>query len=114
VLAFDLGGGTYDISLLEVGNGTIEVLSAGGDPHLGGDDWDAAIVQWLTREHLQPAGVDTRSPEVRCWGGAALIGGDWGAWGGWGACMWLVGWLGFAGALVFDLLSTKPRAPPFW
>lgn len=64
VLVFDLGGGTYDISLLEVGNGTIEVLSTGGDPHLGGDDWDAAIVGWLEREHLHPAEVDTREPET--------------------------------------------------
>jgi hypothetical protein len=38
---------------------------SGGDPHLGGDDWDAAIVAWLEREHLHPAGVDTRQPEVR-------------------------------------------------
>ncbi|KAL6761638.1 Hsp70 protein-domain-containing protein [Haematococcus lacustris] len=60
VLVFDLGGGTYDISLLEVGNGTIEVLSTGGDAHLGGDDWDAAIVRWLTSQHLQPAGLDPR------------------------------------------------------
>ncbi|GBF90941.1 molecular chaperone [Raphidocelis subcapitata] len=64
VLVFDLGGGTYDISLLEVGNGTIEVLSTGGDPHLGGDDWDAAIVGWLEREHLHPAGINTREPEI--------------------------------------------------
>mmetsp|Transcript_29399 Transcript_29399/g.76255 ORF Transcript_29399/g.76255 Transcript_29399/m.76255 type:complete len:365 (-) Transcript_29399:339-1433(-) len=52
VLVFDLGGGTYDISLLEVGNGTIEVLSTGGDPHLGGDDWDALIMEHIIREHL--------------------------------------------------------------
>ena len=49
---FDLGGGTYDISILEVGNGTIEVLSTGGDPHLGGDDWDNLIVDWLKKEIL--------------------------------------------------------------
>ena len=64
VLVFDLGGGTLDVSLLEVGNGTVEVLSTGGDPHLGGDDWDAAIAAWLEAEHLKPAGVDARAPEV--------------------------------------------------
>eukprot|EP00775_Hariotina_reticulata_P011055 gene11055-11210_t len=64
VLVFDLGGGTFDVSLLEVGNGTIEVLSTGGDAHLGGDDWDAAIVSWLIRDHLEPAGVDCNSPAL--------------------------------------------------
>ncbi|KAG1666877.1 hypothetical protein FOA52_013510 [Chlamydomonas sp. UWO 241] len=52
VLVFDLGGGTYDVSILEVGNGTVEVLSTGGDPHLGGDDWDAVIVDWLKKEYV--------------------------------------------------------------
>ncbi|WIA29514.1 hypothetical protein OEZ86_012015 [Tetradesmus obliquus] len=64
VLVFDLGGGTFDVSLLEVGNGTIEVLSTGGDAHLGGDDWDAAIVDWLRENFLDPAGVDSSSPAV--------------------------------------------------
>eukprot|EP00878_Enallax_costatus_P032537 GHUV01035765.1.p1 GENE.GHUV01035765.1~~GHUV01035765.1.p1 ORF type:complete len:501 (+),score=142.98 GHUV01035765.1:78-1505(+) len=64
VLVFDLGGGTFDVSLLEVGNGTIEVLSTGGDPHLGGDDWDAAIVDWLKASYLDPAGVDSSSPAI--------------------------------------------------
>ena len=64
VLVFDLGGGTYDVSLLEVGGGVIEVLSTGGDPHLGGDDWDAAIVSWLISEHLKPAGVDCTEPSI--------------------------------------------------
>lgn len=58
VLVFDLGGGTFDVSLLEVGGGVIEVLSTGGDPHLGGDDWDAALVDWLIKEHLKPKGVN--------------------------------------------------------
>ncbi|GIL56890.1 hypothetical protein Vafri_12177, partial [Volvox africanus] len=66
VLVFDLGGGTYDVSLLEVGNGTVEVLSTGGDAHLGGDDWDAAIANWLERTHLRPAGLDPASdPRLR-------------------------------------------------
>ena len=46
------------MSLLEVGGGVIEVLSTGGDPHLGGDDWDAEIVRWIMDKHLRPAGVD--------------------------------------------------------
>lgn len=64
VLVFDLGGGTYDVSLLEVGGGVIEVLSTGGDPHLGGDDWDAAIASWLISDHLKPAGVDCTNPGI--------------------------------------------------
>jgi heat shock 70kDa protein 1/2/6/8 len=64
VLVFDLGGGTYDVSLLEVGGGVIEVLSTGGDPHLGGDDWDAAITSWLISDHLKPAGVDCTNPGI--------------------------------------------------
>lgn len=64
VLVFDLGGGTFDVSLLEVGGGVIEVLSTGGDAHLGGDDWDAAIMQWLIDEHLKPARIDCRDPRL--------------------------------------------------
>jgi heat shock 70kDa protein 1/2/6/8 len=64
VLVFDLGGGTFDVSLLEVGGGVIEVLSTGGDPHLGGDDWDAAIAQWLVEKHLQPRGVNCSDPAI--------------------------------------------------
>ncbi|PNW75659.1 hypothetical protein CHLRE_12g535700v5 [Chlamydomonas reinhardtii] len=66
VLVFDLGGGTYDVSLLEVGAGTVEVLSTGGDAHLGGDDWDAAISNWVERNYLSPAGLDPGSdPRLR-------------------------------------------------
>lgn len=64
VLVFDLGGGTFDVSLLEVGGGVIEVLSTGGDASLGGDDWDAAIMQWLVDSHLKPARVDVRDPRL--------------------------------------------------
>ncbi|KAI3436735.1 hypothetical protein D9Q98_006150 [Chlorella vulgaris] len=64
VLVFDLGGGTFDVSLLEVGGGVIEVLSTGGDASLGGDDWDAAIVQWLVDTHLKPARVDCKDPRL--------------------------------------------------
>ncbi|CAG9462079.1 unnamed protein product [Pedinophyceae sp. YPF-701] len=65
VMVFDLGGGTYDISVLEVGNGVIEVLATGGDAHLGGDDWDAALAQWISRNELKPRGVDVESPRIR-------------------------------------------------
>lgn len=64
VLVFDLGGGTFDVSLLEVGGGVIEVLSTGGDANLGGDDWDAAITEWLIETHLKPARVDCRDPRL--------------------------------------------------
>lgn len=52
VCVFDLGGGTLDICILELGKGVIEVLATGGNSRLGGDDIDAAIVDWLWREHL--------------------------------------------------------------
>lgn len=52
VCVFDLGGGTLDICILELGKGVIEVLATGGNSHLGGDDIDAAIVDWLWKEHL--------------------------------------------------------------
>ena len=47
ILVFDLGGGTFDVSVLEVSEGVIEVLATHGDTHLGGDDWDEAIVEWI-------------------------------------------------------------------
>eukprot|EP00798_Chlamydomonas_sp_ICE-L_P030049 gene30049-35020_t len=65
VLVFDLGGGTYDISILEVGNGTVEVLATGGDAHLGGDDWDAVIVEWLKKRHLSRSGLNFSDPKLR-------------------------------------------------
>eukprot|EP01025_Chloroclados_australasicus_P024989 TRINITY_DN25015_c0_g1_i1.p2 TRINITY_DN25015_c0_g1~~TRINITY_DN25015_c0_g1_i1.p2 ORF type:complete len:434 (+),score=81.77 TRINITY_DN25015_c0_g1_i1:76-1302(+) len=57
VLVVDLGGGTYDISILEVGGGVIEVLATSGDGHLGGDDWDNVIMEWLINKYLKPAGI---------------------------------------------------------
>src|SRR5436853_3846976 len=50
VLVFDLGGGTFDVSLLDIGEGVLEVLSTSGDTHLGGDDWDARIVDYVAEE----------------------------------------------------------------
>ncbi len=58
VLVFDLGGGTFDVSVLEVGDGIIEVKSTNGDTHLGGDDWDERIVDWLTDEFRKDTGID--------------------------------------------------------
>ena len=58
ILVFDLGGGTFDVSVLEVGDGVIEVKSTNGDTHLGGDDWDERIVKWLTDEFRKEQGVD--------------------------------------------------------
>ncbi len=60
ILVFDLGGGTFDVSILEVGDGIIEVKSTNGDTHLGGDDWDERIVNWVADEFLKEQGVDLR------------------------------------------------------
>ncbi len=61
ILVFDLGGGTFDVSILEVGDGVVEVKSTSGDTHLGGDDWDAVIVDWLIGEFKKEQGVDLHS-----------------------------------------------------
>nr|YP_009297133.1 heat shock protein 70 chaperone [Porphyridium sordidum]AOM66476.1 heat shock protein 70 chaperone [Porphyridium sordidum] len=58
ILVFDLGGGTFDVSLLEVGDGVFEVLSTSGDTHLGGDDFDTKIVKWLIQEFQKEEGID--------------------------------------------------------
>ena len=58
ILVFDLGGGTFDVSVLEVGDGVIEVKSTNGDTHLGGDDWDERIVHWLIAEFKKEQGID--------------------------------------------------------
>ena len=61
ILVFDLGGGTFDVSILEVGEGVIEVKSTNGDTHLGGDDWDQAIVTWAADEFKSQEGIDLRN-----------------------------------------------------
>ena len=61
ILVFDLGGGTFDVSVLEVGEGVIEVKATNGDTHLGGDDWDQAIVNWVADEFKKENGIDLRS-----------------------------------------------------
>jgi molecular chaperone DnaK len=58
ILVFDLGGGTFDVSVLEIGDGVFEVKATAGDNHLGGDNWDAAIVEWLVAEFKRDQGVD--------------------------------------------------------
>src|SRR5437588_2539727 len=58
ILVFDLGGGTFDVSLLEIGDGVFEVKSTSGDTHLGGDDWDQRIIEWLTTQFKNKHGVD--------------------------------------------------------
>ena len=60
ILVFDLGGGTFDVSLLEVGDGMVEVKATNGDTHLGGDDWDQAIVNWGADEFRREQGIDLR------------------------------------------------------
>src|SRR6195952_5002692 len=58
ILVFDLGGGTFDVSLLEIGDGVVEVKSTSGDNHLGGDDWDERIVTWLVDKFKASHGID--------------------------------------------------------
>ena len=58
ILVFDLGGGTFDVSLLEVGDGVVEVKATSGDNHLGGDDWDQRIVDWLVQDFRNNYGTD--------------------------------------------------------
>ena len=58
ILVFDLGGGTFDVSVLEIGEGVFEVKSTSGDTHLGGDDWDQAVIEWLVKSFKDDHGVD--------------------------------------------------------
>jgi molecular chaperone DnaK len=58
ILVFDLGGGTFDVSVLEVGDGVVEVRATSGDTHLGGDDYDAAVVDWIIEEFRKDQGID--------------------------------------------------------
>ncbi|MDO9545472.1 MAG: molecular chaperone DnaK [Pelolinea sp.] len=61
ILVFDLGGGTFDVSILEIGDGVFEVKSTSGDTHLGGDDWDQVIVNWAADAFQKEQGIDLRS-----------------------------------------------------
>lgn len=58
ILVFDLGGGTFDVSLLEIGDGVFEVKSTAGNTHLGGDDWDQRVIDWMVQEFKNAHGVD--------------------------------------------------------
>jgi molecular chaperone DnaK len=58
ILVFDLGGGTFDVSILEVGEGVVEVRATNGDTHLGGDDWDQTVIDWLVTEFRKDQGID--------------------------------------------------------
>jgi len=60
IMVFDLGGGTFDVSILEVGDGVFEVKATSGDTHLGGDDFDKRIVDWLAQEFLRDQGIELR------------------------------------------------------
>ena len=61
VLVFDLGGGTFDVSILEIGDGVHEVLSTSGDTHLGGDDFDEKVMEWICSEFQNTEGIDLRN-----------------------------------------------------
>lgn len=64
ILVYDLGGGTFDVSILELGDGVFEVLSTNGDTHLGGDDFDQKIIDWIAEEFKKDNGVDLRDDKL--------------------------------------------------
>ncbi|HEU4568006.1 MAG TPA: Hsp70 family protein, partial [Marmoricola sp.] len=64
ILVFDLGGGTFDVSLLEIGEGVVEVKATSGDNHLGGDDWDQRIVDWMVKKFKDNNGVDLGQDKI--------------------------------------------------
>jgi molecular chaperone DnaK len=64
ILVFDLGGGTFDVSVLEIGEGVFEVKSTSGDNHLGGDDWDQRVIDWLAEKFLGDHGIDLRKDKM--------------------------------------------------
>jgi molecular chaperone DnaK len=64
ILVFDLGGGTFDVSLLEIGDGVVEVKATSGDNHLGGDDWDARIVEWMVKKFKASNNVDLGADKI--------------------------------------------------
>ena len=64
ILVFDLGGGTFDVSLLEIGEGVVEVKATSGDNHLGGDDWDDRVAEWLVEQVRKVQGVDLAKDKI--------------------------------------------------
>jgi molecular chaperone DnaK len=66
IAVFDLGGGTFDVSILDIGDGVFEVLSTNGDTHLGGDDWDQKLIDFLAEEFRKKEGIDIRKDAMAC------------------------------------------------
>ena len=64
IAVYDLGGGTFDISILEIGEGVFEVKSTNGDTHLGGDDFDQTVIDWMAQEFLSSQGIDLRNDQM--------------------------------------------------
>src|SRR6185312_9154763 len=64
IAVYDLGGGTFDISILEIGEGTFHVKSTNGDTHLGGDDFDQRIIEWIVDEFRKEQGIDLRQDRM--------------------------------------------------
>ncbi|MGH3983217.1 MAG: molecular chaperone DnaK [Pseudonocardiaceae bacterium] len=64
ILVFDLGGGTFDVSLLEIGEGVVEVRATSGDNHLGGDDWDERVITWLVEKFRASQGIDLKKDKM--------------------------------------------------
>src|SRR6185295_12912509 len=64
ILVFDLGGGTFDVSVLELGEGVFEVKSTAGNTHLGGDDWDQRVIDWMVGEFKNAHGVDLANDKM--------------------------------------------------
>jgi molecular chaperone DnaK len=64
ILVFDLGGGTFDVSLLEIGEGVVEVKATSGDNHLGGDDWDYRVVEWMVKKFKDNNGIDLAEDKI--------------------------------------------------
>ena len=64
ILVFDLGGGTFDVSVLDIGEGVFEVKSTAGNTHLGGDDWDQRVIDWMVTEFKNAHGVDLSADKM--------------------------------------------------
>src|SRR5205807_1676619 len=64
IAVFDLGGGTFDISILDVGDGVFEVKATNGDTHLGGDDFDQVLIDWIAEEFKKENGIDLRKDQM--------------------------------------------------
>src|SRR3989441_3465715 len=64
ILVFDLGGGTFDVSLLDIGDGVFEVKATAGNTHLGGDDWDQRVIDWMVQEFKNAHGVDLAADKM--------------------------------------------------